>query len=703
MRHRLFIIGSIIWLACALVILPVILSPRPSLTGDAPFSTAWYDRGGTLLRLSLAADDRYRVYTKLDNISPALIAATLRQEDRYFRIHPGVNPFSLIRAAFETYILRTRPVGGSTVTMQLVRLRDDLDTRSVPGKITQIFHALQIEHHYSKDEILEAYLNLAPYGGNIHGAGTAARIYFGQDVRDLSLPQAIALAVIPQNPVKRSPLNADHAAWDKARQRLAQLMPATFKPDHDLMNLPLYAAGRDSLPWHTPHLLDGLPRTDNVRAVHTTIDFPLQKTLETRLFAWLRHQQARALGNAAIMLVHVPTMQVRALIGSADFHDTAAQGQVDGTAAMRSPGSTLKPFVYALALDQGLIHPETLLADDPTYFAEYRPGNFDNRFIGKIPAREALSLSRNVPAIALSARLERPDLYTFLTDAGVTLPHNRRHYGLSLVAGGGEITMRDLVRLYAMLANGGMLRELNYTADAAPRQSKAVLSPEAALLTLTMIENADPDAMPFSTPDSLPVYWKTGTSNGFRDAWTIGVFGDYVLAVWLGHFNGRPSPALIGRDAAAPLFFELMRTVAAREPMRDRIKPALEQLNLSRIAICRRTGAPENCGDQYDGWFIPGKSPFSLPTLRGKKPEILSPRAGITYVRSGRSAEPLQIPLEASSSDGALYWFSNNKFIGTANAERPIFWTPDPGYHIIRFVDSQGKSASQAIHVVTAD
>jgi len=182
MRRRLFIIGSILWLVCALVILPVAVSPRPPLTGDAPFSTAWYDQSGTLLRLSLAADDRYRVYTKLENISAALITATLRQEDRYFRTHPGVNPFSIVRAAFETYVMRTRPVGGSTVTMQLVRLRDDLDTRSVTGKITQIFHALQIERHYSKDEILEAYLNLAPYGGNIHGAGTAARIYFGQDV-----------------------------------------------------------------------------------------------------------------------------------------------------------------------------------------------------------------------------------------------------------------------------------------------------------------------------------------------------------------------------------------------------------------------------------------------------------------------------------------------------------------------------------------
>ena len=704
MRRKLFIAGSVLWLACALVVMPVLFSPRPPLTGDTPFSTAWYDRGGTLLRLSLAADDRYRLYTRLDDISPRLVAATLRQEDRYFRLHPGVNPFSLMRAAFETYVLRTRPVGGSTVTMQLVRLRDGLDTRSAGGKITQAFRALQLERHYTKDEILEAYLNLAPYGGNIHGAGTAARIYFGQDVRDISLPQAIALAVIPQNPVKRSPLNADHAAWSDARRRLADLMPAAFAPDRDLMGLPLAAHGRDSLPWLAPHLINGLPMPGGGGTVHTTIDYPLQKSIESRLSSWLRHNRSRDMGNAAVILVHTPTMQVRALVGSADFQDIRAQGQVDGTAAPRSPGSTLKPFVYALALDQGLIHPETLLADDPTYFAEYRPGNFDKRFIGRIPAREALSLSRNVPAIALSARLERPDLYTFLRDAGVFLPHDRRHYGLSLVAGGGEVTMRDLARLYAMLANGGILRDIVYTAAQPATFDKPVLSPEAALLTLTMIENPDPEAVPFAAPDSLPVYWKTGTSNGFRDAWTAGVFGDYVMIVWLGHFDGRPSPALVGRDAAAPLFFELMRTVTARETMHDRIKPALRQLNLARVAICRRTGAPENCGDQYDGWFIPGKSPFTLPSGARGRPEILSPRAGITYVRSTRSVEPLQIALEARSpAPGTLYWFGNNRLIGTGPATAPLFWTPAPGRYVVRFIDSAGQSAAQTVNIVTRD
>lgn len=697
-----FCIGAALWLTLMLLAVPVILSPRPSLTGSTPFSTAWYDRGGKLLRLSLAADDRYRLRTELQDVSPALIAATLRQEDRHFYRHPGINPFSLLRASFETYALRTRPVGGSTITMQLVRLRDNLDTRTVGGKVAQIYRALQLERHYAKSDILEAYLNLAPYGGNIHGAGTAARIYFAQDARTLSIPQSIALAVIPQNPVKRSPLNTDHAAWDTARLRLAVQMPAPYRPDSELMNLPLAAASRADLPSLAPHLLDGLPVPPAGGAVHTTIDHALQATLERRLAAWMKHEQARNMGNGAAMLVHIPTMQVRALIGSADFNDTAAQGQVDGTAARRSPGSTLKPFVYALALEQGLIHPETLLDDDPTYFAEYRPGNFDKRFIGKVPAREALSLSRNVPAIALAARLDRPDLYTFLADAGVRLPHGRRHYGLSLVAGGAEVNMRDLVRLYAMLAQGGTLRDVVYTADQPPGRAKPVLSPESALLTLTMIESEDPAALPFAAGTDLPAYWKTGTSNGFRDAWTVGVFGDYVLAVWLGHFDGRPSAALVGRDAAAPLFFDLMRAVTAREKMRDRIKPALAALNLSRVAICRRTGTPDACDDQYDGWFIPGKSPF-MPG-HAATPEILSPRGGIAYVHSRRSAEPLRIPLEAKSThDQTLYWFAGNRFLGTAPGGSPLFWSPPPGQHTVRFVDGAGRGASQSITVVNAD
>ena len=688
--NKFFIPVFLLLLAVAGLAAYLFIAPRPPLLEKIPFSTAYYDRNGVLLRLTLGEDDKYRLFTPLSGFSPDLITATLTQEDRYFFHHPGVNPLSILRASFETYIMRSRPIGGSTITMQVVRMRDHLDTRGITGKIRQMTRALQLERHYSKDEILEAYMNLAPYGGNIHGAGTASLIYFHQPAKNLALPQSLGLAVIPQNPVRRFPLNTDDAAWEAARQQLFRQLPQSYERYAGQVNLKLTVWGRDDLPFLAPHFLDGLEKKSG--PVQTTLDLGQQKILQQAVSAWIEQHRGEGLDNAAVMLLHAPTMEVRALVGSGDFFDIPTDGQVDGTAAKRSPGSTLKPFVYALALDQGLIHPETLLADDPAFFAEYRPGNFDDRFIGAIPAREALSLSRNVPAIALAARLQNPDLYDFLQESGAALPKHKSFYGLSMVVGGVETDMRTLIRLYAMLANGGLLQDLKFTAGQTPASPRQLLSSEAALLTLTMIERPDPDTPPFTEADKLPVYWKTGTSSGFRDAWTIGVFGPYVLAVWTGHFDGRPSPALIGAEIAAPLFFTLANAIKRQAPLQDMIHPAMEKLNLARVAL---NGTKE-------GWFIPGKSPFSTPARLTQKPDILTPRPGIAYVSTSRGKEPLRIPLEAKSTpeQRPLYWFADNQLIGVANDNAPLFWSPAPGNYIIRTVDSQGRSASSAIQVI---
>ncbi len=678
------------------------LAKRPPLLDIVPFSTAYYDRHGILLRLTLADDDKYRLFTPLNDISPALVEATLWQEDRHFYEHRGVDACALIRAAYETYIRRSRPMGGSTITMQTVRLRDRMATRSWPGKARQILEAIRLEHHYSKKQILEAYLNLAPYGGNIHGAGAASLIYFGQPVSKLAVPQSLALAVIPQNPVRRFPRSMDGSAWREARLRLFQRLPDSYNAYKAQMQLPLTAAGPDRLPFAAPHFVDNL--TVGTGRIDTTLDFPLQRLLERHVAAWIERMRAQDIDNAAILLVHAPSMEVRALIGSGDFHDMNTGGQVDGTAARRSPGSTLKPFIYALALDQGLIHPETLLSDDPAFFAEYRPGNFDKRFMGAIPAREALTLSRNVPAIALASRLRDPDLYGFLQLSGADLRRDREHYGLSLPVGGAEVTMRTLVRLYAMLANGGVLKDLRLTADQPFDPGRALLSSEAALLTLRMLDQPDPETLPFMQQSGLPVYWKTGTSSGFRDAWTVGVFGPYVLAVWTGHFDGRPSPALVGRETAAPLFFELAAAVSERERLTDQVGPAMARLNLKQVEMCVRTGLPGQCDTERKGWFIPGKSPIALVGRDNDQPEILSPRSGVIYADSRQSTERLRIPLEAkTSSGGSLYWFADNALIGVASGNIPLFWSPEPGEHTVCSVDSRGRSASQRIRVIAVE
>jgi penicillin-binding protein 1C len=676
--------------------------PKPPLLETTSFSTAYFDRHGTMLRLNLAEDEKFRLYATLEHMSPDLIKSTLEQEDRYFYTHPGVNPFAILRAAFETYVIRKRAMGGSTISMQVVRLRDHMNTRGVGGKIIQIAKALQLERHYSKNQILEAYLNLAPYGGNIEGAEAAALIYYHQSANRLALPQSIGLAVIPQNPVKRFPLGKNNLEWAEAQLRLFERLPESAKIYEKEMRLPQSVWKRDDLPFMAPHFVNGLGRTQN-QSIETTLDFPLQKLIESRVKNWLARERGQGLDNAAVMLIHAPSMEVRALLGSGDFFNAQTHGQVDGTQAYRSPGSTLKPFIYALGIEQGLIHPETLLADDPESFSEYKPANFDNRFIGMIPAREALVLSRNVPAIALASKLENPNFYDFLQNAGASLPEDQWHYGLSIAVGGAEVNMRTLIQLYAMLANGGVLQDLKFTKDQNTKTPRNMLSPEAALLTLSMLERPNPEAPLFTSERSaLPVYWKTGTSSGFRDAWTVGIFGPYVLAVWIGHFDGRPSPALVGVEAAAPLFFELQDAIEQKENLHDLVHPALEKLNIASLSLCNQSKTPLTCTPDKKGWFIPGKSPFIAEKADAKRLEILSPRTGFSYVSNDKSGP---IPLEAKNLNDQepAYWFANNTLIGEALEKSPLFWTPNPGHHVIRLIDAQGRSASQEIKVIASD
>jgi penicillin-binding protein 1C len=307
-------------------------------------------------------------------------------------------------------------------------------------------------------------------------------------------------------------------------------------------------------------------------------------------------------------------MEVLAQIGSADFSNKEINGQVDGTRSPRSPGSTLKPFVYALALEQGLIHPFSILADAPHSFGEYNPENFDREFLGPIRATDALVRSRNIPAVALAAELSHPTLYEFLKKADVHLPHPESFYGLALPLGGAEVSMQDLVRLYAALANDGELRPLRHTSDdPIPRKGRQILSPEAAFLTLGMLGHVPrPEMNCADASNADPVFWKTGTSHGFHDAWSIAVFDHYVLGVWIGNFDGRANGAFVGRTAAAPLLFQIIDSLRTSwpEPSQPHLPP--RGANLKRIEFCAVSGGlPEPfCRQRVEGWFIPGVSPI---------------------------------------------------------------------------------------------
>jgi penicillin-binding protein 1C len=466
------------------------------------------------------------------------------------------------------------------------------------------------------------------------------------------------------------------------------------------------------------------------------------------------------------MLVDSETMQVKALVGSANFHDKDIDGQVNGVLAKRSPGSTLKPFIYALAFDQGVLHPMTVLKDAPTAFGPFSPENFDGRFVGPITAQEALTRSRNVPAVQVASRLTRPSLYDLMKTSGVANLASEKHYGLALTLGGGEVTMEELARMYAVLANRGELKSLNYTSRPAELRAKAnrpvantrLLSEESAFVTLDMLRtNPRPDT---GQPASPPVAWKTGTSWGFRDAWTAGVFGRYVLVVWVGNFDGSSNPAFIGVSAAAPLFFNIVDALRTEGMVASEV-PQLPPAKLTRVEVCAGSGDLPNadCPQRVSTWYLPGKSPIRISQLHkrvlidrrtgaavceesatthwqvieqwpsdmqrlfrdagmprrdaprlpdcggrktdrgnGKEPQIVSPLRAVTYTT--RLSKPVPITLRAEGVRGKQFWFSNEAFIGEAAAGEAINWQPPKaGRFVLRVVDEAGLADSRDISV----
>jgi penicillin-binding protein 1C len=750
----------------ALVLALLRLSPHDSLRAGLPLSTDVWSADGELLRLTRATDDQYRVWVPLAAMSPVMADAFLLKEDRWFYWHLGVNPVSLVRAAARTYSGGVRQ-GGSTVTMQLARLRGGLRTRTPGGKARQLLTALWLELRHSKREILETYLNSVPLGGNVQGVGAASHIYFEKAPDRLTLAEALTLAVIPQQPARRVGRPGSEANVRAARDGLAQAWARRYRSSEEerrQMALAVPVAARAAMPMVAPHFAEAvLATTTRPGRVDTTLDASLQRLVERQLQRYLAQYGWRGIRNASALVVDSRDMAVRAWVGSADFWNVDIDGQVNGVTAKRSPGSTLKPFVYALALDQGVLHPRTILRDAPSSFGPFTPENFDGRFYGPIPAEEALVRSRNVPAVWVALQLEQPSLYQFLQSAGVRDLQPESFYGLALPLGGGEMTMEELVGLYAMLANGGLLRPLRVRSAQPPTPGVRVLSPEAAFVTLDMLRhNPRPDGDGASTPRSQwPVAWKTGTSWGFRDAWAVGAAGPYVVAVWIGDFRGEGNPAFVGTDAAAPLFFRITDALnlARADEQGWWVTPPP---GATRLAVCAESGDLPNadCPRTVETWYIPGKSPMRVSQLHrkvgvdpstgqamcppygagvqlatyeywssdmlklfrqagmprrtppespdcaahdvGEAPRIASPLRNVAYtLRSGRTSE--RIPLEASAAGDArtLYWFDGKALIGSRPvSDGPLAWRPtEPGLRVVRVVDDRGRTAERDVDV----
>ncbi len=756
---------------CLLLLMLLVLDilPKPLLSSYYPKSTAIYARNHELLRLTLAADQQFRLWVPLAQIPENLIKATLLYEDQWFYQHPGINPIALMRSVWITYLKGARQ-GASTITMQVARQRYRIESRKLSGKFWQMLAAIWLELRYSKQEILETYLNIAPYGGNIAGTGAASLIYFHKPVSQLSLPEAITLAVIPQNPKRRNPTRERSyqlpPALFEARQRLWRRWRTQFPEAEHFAGefaLPIKIYTKQQQPFMAPHLTTWLlQHYPNRQHLQTSIHLGAQNALKQLIDQYMLLNRNTGIRNASALLVDTSTMQVTAAVGSANFWDKHISGQVNGLQAKRSPGSTLKPFVYALGLDQGLLHPHTVLPDLPKAFGAFSPENFDGRFLGPVTAQDALIRSRNIPAITIAAKLAKPNLYEFLQQAGISGLASENHYGLSIALGGCEVTMEELAELYALLNNQGQLKSLRYLEEPKTAEEKGLtlLSPEAAYIALDMLSaNLRPDSKRPAVPR---VAWKTGTSWGFKDAWSVGSIGHYVLVVWLGNFDNRGNTAFIGIQSAAPLFFNIVDALRNRQLLKGLDADLLAHTppHAVQIEVCAASGELPNpeCPTRVPSWFIPGKSPIKMsnlhravyfdnehgavvcpgtpnsrrevyefwssdmfklfqdaglprrmpPSLPGcyevgalssEGPQIISPsKVGIYTLRIGKLNS---IGLKANNTAGGMiFWFANKSFLGKVAASEVLAWLPThPGQYVLRAVDSQGRAAFRDVQV----
>ena len=601
---------AVLWLADRLWPLPL---PKDDL------ARVVLAEDGTPLWRFADANGVWRYPVQTDEVSPYYLEALLTYEDRWFYQHPGVNPLALGRAAWQNLSGGRVLSGGSTLSMQVARLLDPHE-RTLPGKLRQLWRTAQLEWHLSKAEILNLYLNRAPFGGTLQGVAAASWAYLGKSPQQLTRSEAALLAVLPQAPSRlrpdRHPERAQ-VARDKVLRRLAGYHVWPQGAVDEALEEPLLLAPRLE-PSLAPLLARRLNRPHSPPLIRTTLDANLQRRLEDLLLGWRARLPEHT--SAAILVVETDTMAVRAYLGSVDINDARRFGHVDMISALRSPGSTLKPFLYGMAMDAGLIHSESLLQDVPRRYGDYRPGNFSMGFSGPVSASSALALSLNLPAVQLLEAYGPKRFAADLRNGGVPLSLPAlAEPNLALILGGAGSRLEDLVSGYSALARGGKSANLRLQ----PQDElveRRMLSPGSAWIIRRILSGqARPDRDPTAELVQRPsLAWKTGTSYGFRDALAIGVGPRYLIGVWIGRPDGTPVPGQFGLASAAPLMLQVHDVLSNRDSQRGIVAPVQPVPgSVGVAAICWPLGQPlskndPNCRRQRFAWTLDNTTP---PTL----------------------------------------------------------------------------------------
>lgn len=612
---------------------------------------------GTPLWRFADANGVWRYPVTNQQVSPYYLEALLTYEDRCFYSHPGVNPLALVRASWQNLRGARVVSGGSTLSMQVARLLDP-HSRTLPGKFRQLWRTLQLEWHLSKDEILSLYLNRAPFGGTLQGVAAASWAYLGKSPQNLTRAEAALLAVLPQAPSRlrpdRHPQRAQ-LARDKVLRRLAEFQVWPQGSVDEALEEPLWLAPRQE-PSLAPLLARRLNRPNSPPLIRTTLDAPLQRRMEDLLMGWRARLPERT--SAAILVVEAENMAVRAYVGSVDIGDAKRFGHVDMVTALRSPGSTLKPFLYGMAMDAGLIHSESLMQDVPRRYGDYRPGNFSTGFGGPVAASSALSMSLNLPAVQLLEVYGPKRFAAELRNGGVplTLPPLAEP-NLALILGGAGSRLEDLVAGYSAFARGGRSADVRFQPQDRLRERR-MMSPGAAWIIRRILSGQSrPDIDPRAELVQRPqLAWKTGTSYGFRDAWAIGVGPRFLVGVWIGRPDGTPVPGQFGLASAAPLMLQVHDVLVNRDSQRGIAAPVQAvPLNVGVAAICWPLGQPmsksdPNCRRQRFAWTLDDTTPPTLqaadqPLGLGLQERIWVNDKGLRVSASCSDAQPRDIAL----------------------------------------------------------
>lgn len=744
-----------------LFLLADLLFPLDAHIGYSPLVLA---ADGSLMNASLSDEEQWCMKTTAQEVDPKLIQCILYKEDRWFYYHPGVNLIAIARAIVQNTLHMRRMSGASTITMQVARMLQP-GKRTFATKLREIFRSLQLELHYSKSQILDLYLNLLPYGGNIRGIKAACYLYLGQSAASLSEAQIAALVVIPNSPNLYRPGMQSEALLAKRNQwieRFTRKGIFSGREKEDALREPITTV-RSAPPHKIPHLARLLTQRYPEDAIfHTYINPRYQDFVENLLSETMRSYRGLGIGNSAVIVLDNHRHTAIAYAGSASFDEAQYAGQVDGVQALRSPGSTLKPWLYSLCFDRGLITPLTMLEDIPRNYSGFRPQNFDETFRGRIPAAQALALSLNLPAVELANEYGVDEMKQKLAQAGLGwVAANQKKVGLSLILGGCGATLQELASLFEAFANNGNACGSRLCEEEAATRPIHLFSKEAAWMTTEILTGLHRPDLPehFDNTANLPhIAWKTGTSYGRRDAWAIGFNPDYTVGVWVGNFDGRGVAELTGSDFATPVLFKIFNYLQYNQHPTWFVRPK----NLDFRIVCTETGLPpgEKCSSLAMDDFIPAVSPNRkcnhlvqvmvsadssmsychdcLPANNYRlkwypqlspslisfyneqqipyqkipphnpacthvysdgRPTITSPDNGKEYLLVQGAGQQIQLSCSAQADAQKVFWYVDDHFVKACSPSEKVFITPGGGTLKVSCCDDKGRNSDVHIKV----